>query len=201
MNPRGDDSSDGNGGDPSSSSSESSGSEPPASEDTMLEHAYEATQNAFHVTREGKLQGGMATLNLMEIFPPQWPLARLTLPLKSFVHRLDRLTAGYLMELAATHYAPERCRKSIALSAKILTVRVATYLAKLIASLLRPVVYHPNMILFDDDTEPLLTSKFWVRPVYQELLHAASGFNLSQMAELKRPISNLVKVASHPKVH
>ncbi len=66
MNPRGDDSSDGNGGDPSSSSSESSGSEPPASE----EHAYEATQNAFHVTREGKLQGGMATLNLMEIFHP-----------------------------------------------------------------------------------------------------------------------------------
>ena len=83
---------------------------------------------------------------------------------------------------------------------KILTVRVATYLAKLIASLLRPVIYHPNMILFDDDTEPLLTSKFWVRPEYQELLHAAARFSLSQMAELKRPISNLVKVASHPKV-
>lgn len=56
------------------------------------------------------------------------------------------------------------------------------------------------MILFDDDTEPLLTSKFWVRPVYQELLHAASRVNLSSVAELKRPVSNLVKVASHPKV-
>ena len=56
------------------------------------------------------------------------------------------------------------------------------------------------MIQFDDDTEPLLTSKFWVRLVYQELLHAASRFSLSPAAELKRPISNLVKVASHPKV-
>ena len=58
------------------SSSESSGSEPPASEvsdqHSMLEHAYEATQNVFQVDREGKLKGGMATLNLMEIFPLQW---------------------------------------------------------------------------------------------------------------------------------
>ena len=37
-------------------SSESSGSEPPASEvsdqHSMLEHAYEATQNVFHVNRD-----------------------------------------------------------------------------------------------------------------------------------------------------
>ena len=142
----------------------------------------------------------MATLNLVEIFPPQWPLAKLTLPLKSFVHRLDRLIAGYLMEMAATHYYPRQCRKNIATSAKIITVRVATHLAEVIAPLLRPVCHHPNMILFDDDTEPLLTSKFWVRPVYRELLHAASRFNLSQTAELKRPIPNLVKVIFHPRV-
>ena len=55
------------------------------------------------------------------------------------------------------------------------------------------------MIQFDDDTEPLLASQFWVRPVYEELLHAASRFNLSPAAEFKRPISNLVKVASHPR--
>ena len=64
-------------------------------------------------------------------------------------------------------------------------MRVATYLAELIASLLRPVLYHPpNMIQVDtdNDTEPLLTSKFWVRPVYHELLHAASRFNVSPAA-------------------
>ena len=82
------------------------------------------------------------------------------------------------------------------------------YLAKLIASLLRPVLYHPCMTLTDDDTISLLTSQFWVRPVYEELLHAASRFNLSPAAsrfnlspaaEFKRPTSNLVKIASHTK--
>ena len=35
--------------------------------------------------------------------------------------------------------------------------------------------------------------------MYEELLHAASRFNLSPAAEFKRPTSNLVKVASHSK--
>ena len=55
------------------------------------------------------------------------------------------------------------------------------------------------MSLTEDDTLPLLTSEFWVRPVYEKLLHAASRFNLSPTAELKRPTSNLVKIASHVK--
>ena len=57
-------------------------------------------------------------------------------------------------------------------------------------------VYYPLMTLTDDDTILLLTSEFWVRPVYEELLHAASRFNLSQAAEYKRPTCNLVKIAS-----
>ena len=103
------------------------------------------------------------------------------------------------MEVIATHQDPDQCRKSTSAFAKTLTVRVATYLAELIASLLRPVLYHPHMIQFDDDTEPLLTSQFWVHPVYEELLHAASRFNMSPAAECKRSTSNLVKVASHPR--
>ena len=55
------------------------------------------------------------------------------------------------------------------------------------------------MSLTEEDTLPLLTSEFWVRPVYEELLHAASRFNLSPTAELKRPTSNLVTIASHVK--
>ena len=48
-------------------------------------------------------------------------------------------------------------------------------------------------------SSPLLSSEFWVRPVYEELPHAASRFNLSPEAEHKRPTSNLVKIASHVK--
>ena len=103
------------------------------------------------------------------------------------------------MELMATHSDASLCRKQISSFAKTLKVRVSTFLAKEIASLLRPVLYHPRMSLTDEDTLPLLTSEFWVRPVYEELLHAASRFNLSPDAELKRPTSNLVKIASHVK--
>ena len=129
----GDDSSDDSDSD-ASSSEDSSGSEPPASEvsdqHSMLEHAYTAAYNAFHVQQDGTLQGGDATLNLMEIFPPHWPLAQMTLPLKFCVQRVDRLIAGYLMEVIATHQDPDQCRKSTSAFAKTLTVRVATYLAE-----------------------------------------------------------------------
>ena len=55
------------------------------------------------------------------------------------------------------------------------------------------------MALTDDDTLSLLTSDFWIRPVYEELLYAASRFNRSSGAEHKRPTSNLVKIASYSK--
>ena len=165
---------------------------------SMLEHAYQSIKDAFSAN-DGQLVGGDGSLNQLESLPFHWPLAKLTLPLKFGVNRLDGLVVGYLMELMATHSDPSRCRKQINSFAKTLTVRVAAYLAKEIASLFRPVLYHPVMSLTDDDTLPLLTSEFWIRPVYEELLHAASRFNLSSGAELKRPTSNLVKIASHSK--
>ena len=188
-----------------SSEDESSASEPAMSEvsvqHSMLEHAYQSIKDAFSANN-GQLVGGDGALNQLESLPFHWPLAKLTLPLKFGVNRLDGLVVGYLMELTATHSDPSRCRRQINSFAKTLTVRVATYLAKEIASLFRPVLYHPVMSLTDEDTLPLLpllTSEFWIRPVYEELLHAASRFNLSSGAELKRPTSNLVKIASHSK--
>ena len=182
---------------------DSSDSEPAMSEVSdqysMLEHAYQSVRDVFSATSEGKLVGGDGSLNQLESLPGHWPLAKLTLPLKFGVNRLDGLVVGYLMELMATHSDASKCRKQISSFAKTLTVRVATYLAKEIASLFRPVLYHPLMSLTEDDTLPLLTSEFWVRPVYEELLHAASRFNLSPTAELKRPTSNLGKIASHVK--
>ena len=185
-------------GSSTSSGEDSSESEPAMSEVSdqysMLDHAYQSVRDAFHTTAEGRLIGGDSSLNQLESLPSHWPLAKLTLPLKFGVNRLDGLVVGYLMELMATHSDASQCRKQISSFAKTLTVRVATYLAKEIASLFRPVLYHPLMSLTDEDTLPLLTSEFWVRPVYEELLHAASRFNLSPEAELKRPTSNLVKM-------
>ena len=118
---------------------------PPLSEvsdqQSMLEHAYMVARDAFKVREDGTLEGGEASLNVMDIFPPHWPLAKMTLPLKFGMQRLDRLIAGYLMELIATKQDPGQCRKSISSFAKTLIVRVAMYLAELIASLFRPVLY------------------------------------------------------------
>ena len=175
-----------------SSDDASDTSEPAMSEvsvqHSMLEHAYQSIQNAFSANN-GQLVGGDGTLNQLELLPFHWPLAELALPLKFGVNRLDGLVVGYLMELMATKSEPWRCRRQISSFAKTLTVRVSTYLAKEIASLFRPVLHHPVMALTDDDTLSLLTSEFWIRPVYEELLYA----------ELKRPTSNLVKIASHSK--
>ncbi len=71
-------------------SGDSSDTEPPVSEGSdhhsMLEHAYSAARDVLHVRN---------SLNVMGIFPPHWPLAKMTLPLKFGVQRLDRLVAGY----------------------------------------------------------------------------------------------------------
>ena len=142
---------------------------------SMLEHAYQSIRNVFSTTSESKLVGGDGSLNQLESLPGHWPLAKLALPLKFGVNRLDGLLVGYLMELRATHSDPSRCRRQISSFAKTLTVRVATYLAKEIAALFRPVLYHPLMSLTEDDTLPLLTSEFWVRPVYEELLMLLRG--------------------------
>ena len=185
-----------------SSDDDSDISEPARSEvsvqDSIMEHAYHSLQNAFTV-EEGQLVGGDGTLNQLELLPFHWPLAKLTLPLKFGVNRLEGLVTGFLMELMATRSEPWLCRRRISSFAKTLTVHVATYLAKEIASLFRPVLQHPVMALTDDDTLSLLTSDFWIRPVYEELLYAASRFNRSSGAEHKRPTSNLVKIASFSK--
>ena len=77
---------------------DSSDSEPAMSEVSdqysMLEHAYQSVRNVFSTTSEGKLVGGDGSLNQLESLPGHWPLAKLTLPLKFGVNRLDGLVVG-----------------------------------------------------------------------------------------------------------
>ena len=65
---------------------------------SIMEHANQSIQNAFSVNN-GQLVGGDGTLNQLELLPFHWPLAKLTLPLKFGVNRLDGLVVGFLMEL------------------------------------------------------------------------------------------------------
>ena len=70
----------------------------------------------------------------------------------------------------------------------------AIYLAKEVASILRPVVSHPLLTQFDPDSKPLLTSDFWVMPIYKELLYSGSRPLQDRSSELKRPAPGLVKI-------
>ena len=178
-------------GSSSDSSDDSSTTDEPApsvaSEDhNMLVQAYGMTQNHFTVTRHA-LVGGSATLNIMDIYPMQWPLAKIKIPIDYLIQRVERLLTGFANEISATQWYPATFDRRIKSSAKFLTERIAIYLAKEVASILRPVVSHPLLTQFDPDSKPLLTSDFWVMPIYKELLYSGSRPLQDRSSELKRP--------------
>ena len=65
-----------------------------------------------------------------------------------------------------------------------LTWILAEYLADTIAWLMRSILVHASKILFDNDTEPLLTPGFWILPLYRELLGARRNRPSAHLREL-----------------
>ena len=84
-------------------------------------------------------------------------------------------------------------------AAKSLTLTLASYLADFVAETLRASRTLPGGSLIDEENIHLLGANFWVQPIYQELLHAASGHNVSGEGEWKRPCSGLVKIVAKPR--
>ena len=71
---------------------------------------------------------------------------------------------------------------------------MASYLAEFVAETLRAARTSQGALLTDEENIHLLGANYWVQPIYQELLHAASGHNASAEGERKRPCSGLVKI-------
>ena len=84
-------------------------------------------------------------------------------------------------------------------AAKSLTLTLASYLADFVAETLRASRTPQGGPLTDEENIHLLGANFWVQPIYQELLHAASGHNVSGDGERKRPCSGLVKIVAMPR--
>ena len=121
-------------GSSSDSSDDSSTMDEPApsvaSEDhNMLVQAYGMTQNHFTVTRHA-LVGGRATLNIMDIYPMQWPLAKIKIPIDYLIQRVERLLTGFANEISATQWYPATFDRRIKSSAKFLTKRIAIFWPK-----------------------------------------------------------------------
>jgi len=59
---------------------------------------------------------------------------------------------------------------------------------------MRSILGHASKILFDNDTQLLLTPKFWILPLYREFLNSARRIRPSPSSERARGCTGLVKV-------
>ena len=101
---------------------------------------------------------------------------------------VDRLLEGYCFQILATNRDPDAHHGKVIQTATHLTLILAEYLADTIAWLMRSILDHESKILFDTDTEPLLT------PGYRELLNSASRNRPSPASERARGSTGLVKI-------
>ena len=140
------------------------------------------------------LKDGQEKLRDLVHLPRTWPLARLAIPLDGLSKQIDRLLEGYCFQILANNRDPEVHNGKVIQTATHLTWILAEYLADTIAWLMRSVLDHPSKILFDNDTQPLLTPKFWILPLYRELLNSARRIRPSPSSERARGCTGLVKV-------
>ena len=141
-----------------------------------------------------QLLNGQEKLQELVHLPRTSPLARLTIALAGLSKQIDRLLEGYCFQILATNRDPEAHNGRVIQTATHLTWILAEYLADTIAWLLRSILDHASKILFDNDTQPLLTPKFWILPLYRELLNSARRIRPSASSERARGCTGLVKV-------
>ena len=140
------------------------------------------------------LLDGQEKLQELVHLPRTWPLARLTIPLEGLSKQIDRLLEGYCFQILATNRNPEAHNGRVLQTATHLIWILAEYLADTIAWLMRSILGHDSKILFDKDTQLLLTPKFWVLPLYREFLSSARRIRPSPSSERARGCTGLVKV-------
>ncbi len=120
-------------------------------------------------------------------------------PLDGLSLQVERIIACVAAELVATHQRPAGQTKFVKRVAKKLTAILATYLAGEVASMLSPVAAIEHREMVAPLYQPLLTPVFWARPIYTELLHAASRLKKDTRIETARPSNGLVKIMCSPK--
>ena len=140
------------------------------------------------------LEGGWEKFQDLAHLPRTWPLARLTIPLEGLSKQINRLLEGYCLQILATNRDPEVHNGKVLQMASHLTWILAEYLADTLAWLMRSILEHDTKILCDKDTQLLLTPKFWILPLYRELLNSARRNRPSPSSERARGCTGLVKV-------
>jgi len=195
------------GTDSANSSEEQDGLSPDATRTPLLEDSHQhglmlaAYREVGHdyAVKNSQLVKGCEVLKRFESVPRRWPLARLTIPLLRSVEYLDRVLAGCCWEVLITRKDPNDSLGVLRQAANSITLTFVSYLAEFVAETLRACRTPQGGPLTDEENIHLLGANFWVQPIYQELLHAASGHNVSVDGERKRPCSGLVKIVAKPR--
>ena len=106
--------------------------------------------------------------------PRIW-LARLTIPLEGLSKQIDRLLEEYCFQILATN--SEAHNGKVSQTATHLTWILAEYLSDTITWLMRSILNSESKILFDKDTQLLLTLKFWLLLLHWKFLNSARTSN------------------------
>ena len=129
----------------SESASDSEQNDPPSSlasdaeQYELMQTSYVAVGRDFH-DQEDLIGSEYSKLQRLELVPERWLLARLSL--QKCVDHLDRVLAGCCWEVHATRADPTESLSSLHQVAKCLTMKLAVYLPKEVASILRAVLTH-----------------------------------------------------------
>ena len=112
----------------------------------LMQIAYAAVGKDFQdVAGSDDLIGSKySKLQKLEMVPERWPLAQLSFSLQTCVDHLDRVLAGCCWEVQATRTTPLDSLTSLHEVAKCLTMKLAVYLAKEVAAILRAVLIPPH---------------------------------------------------------
>ena len=128
--------------DVSESASDSEQNDPPSSlvadaeQYELMQIAYAAAGKDF-TGNEDLIGSEYGKLQRLEMVPERWPLARLSFSLQTCVDHLDRVLAGCCWEVQATRTNPSDSLLSFHQVAKCLTMKLAVYLAKEVAAILK----------------------------------------------------------------
>ena len=93
---------------------------------------------------------------------------------------------------------PERHEERVVAFAEDLIQCMAMHLAETVAGLFQDALQDASRGLVDSNNAPLLSPKFWLQPIYTELLNAGSRFRAIKAKEIRRPATSLVKVMCVP---
>ena len=113
-------------------------------------------------------------------------MVRLAITLDGLALQLSKVVMTATMEIAASYQTPEDCLPSLTQLAKDVTAALALHLADLVANWLSGTLDQHAVLLFNENTAAMLQASYWVRPIYEELLHSSSHSYQGNEVEAKR---------------